>query len=575
MEKILETHLRAIYSSPVFQQWEESFENHFEMWKKAGADRGHALWDQSTVVLISYGDSIRQTDKAPLETLEHFLQNRLKGLVSAIHILPFYPYSSDDGFSVIDYKAVNSELGNWSHVEKLARHFDLMFDLVLNHCSSQGEWFQKFLERKEPWTHYFKQPREGASLEKVFRPRALPLVHEFDSQEGVLKVWTTFSRDQVDLDFSWPGVLLEFLEILRFYIEKGARIIRLDAIAYLWKEEGTSCIHHPLTHRVVQFFRAVLDCYAPSVLLLTETNVPHKENISYFGQQEKEAHMVYQFTLPPLILDAFRRGQAGHLKQWAASWPETREDQTFFNFTASHDGIGVLPAQGYLTDEELNDLCRMVQQRGGYVSRKSTPEGEVPYELNISYVDAIAERTLPESVRARKFLCSQAIMLALAGVPGIYIHNLLGSENWDEGPGQTGMNRSINRKKLDFHMLENALADTEDLRHRIFEGFCNLLRIRRQHKAFHPGAPQSILKSPPEVFALMRKTLSGDETLLCLHNLSEKPVCMSLGEPLSKPDTRWKDLISGTLRGRADKKQKSCHITLFPWEILWLKESDS
>src|SRR5690606_35016656 len=108
------------------------------------------------------------------------------------------------------------------------------------------------------------------------------------------------SADQVDLNFKNPAVLLATTRALLFYVEHGAKFIRLDAIAYLWKEIGTPCIHLPQTHQVIQLMRAVLDEVAPDVRLITETNVPHPDNISYFGAGTNEAQLVYNFALPPL-----------------------------------------------------------------------------------------------------------------------------------------------------------------------------------------------------------------------------------------------------------------------------------
>ena len=527
---------------------------------------------ENDVVMISYGDSIKKQGMTPLHALKEFADLWLQELVSGIHILPFSPYTSDDGFSVVDYRQINPDLGSWDDVEHLGKKFNLMFDLVLNHCSASCPWFKGFLAGDQKYKNYFHAVDPSTDLTSVFRPRALPLLTEFDTSEGKKHIWTTFSPDQVDLDFSNPDVLLEFLDIFLLYAAKGAQIIRLDAIGFLWKEIGTSCMHHPKTHAVVQLYRSVLNEVAPHVILLTETNVPHKENISYFGGGSDEAHMVYQFTLPPLTLDAFVRENASHLTDWAMSLPPINGEHTFFNFMSSHDGIGVLPARGFLNETELDNLIKVVKSRGGRVSYKATPDGEIPYELNINYRDAVNHPDLPVDLKAKQFLASQSVMLCMAGVPGIYVHSLLGSGNWTEGVEESGINRRINREKLNSTDLVKELEEKESLRNLIYRGFRNLLKIRRSHKAFDPSSPQVVLKLDPEVFALIRTAYDESESVLCLQNTSRRRLNMVLDGrncPVPLPDecnslTEGGSIIETSEDGRWE-------VILEPYEVCWVQ----
>src|SRR6056297_990733 len=457
--------------------------------------KGELPLDNTDALLITYGDSLLEEGKQPLSNLRDFADAKLRDIFSGIHILPFFPYSSDDGFSIIDYYSVNPQLGSWQEIREVGSVFKLMSDLVLNHCSAQNEWFQKFLHDDPHYKEYFITQDKDADLSMIVRPRTHPLLTPFETDHGTEYVWTTFSADQVDLNFANPEVLLEMVKVMLFHIKNGIQIIRLDAIAYLWKELGHPSIHHEKTHAVVKLFRAILNVVAPWVVVITETNVPHAENISYFGNMDDEAHMVYQFSLPPLVLDAFLRQDTGHLQEWASDLPDTRGKTTFFNFLSSHDGIGLLPARGILMDKEIDGLVQATFDRGGFINYKATPEGDIPYEMNITYFNGIAEKNLADSVRARKFLASQAIMLTMQGVPGIYVHSLLGSENFIEGVKQTGQNRTINREKLSFPDLDRELNTPGSLRYRIFEGFRSMLRARRGTPAFHPSGGMEILPS--------------------------------------------------------------------------------
>jgi len=389
-------------------------------------------------------------------------------------------------------------------------------------------------------------------------------------------VWTTFSEDQIDLNYAHPPVLLKVLEILLFYVEKGAQLIRLDAIAYLWKEVGTSCIHLEETHRVVKLMRCVLDAVAPGVTLITETNVPHEENISYFGQPlpeggTDEAQLVYQFPLPPLVMHSLLTGSARTLSAWAADL-EAPPQATFFNFTASHDGVGVMPARGLLSEGEVQALVDATLAHGGRVSYKTNPDGSRSvYELNISYFDALSDPAADEltEVQVDRFVTSQAIMLALAGVPGIYAHSLLGSQSWQEGVAQTGHNRTINREKLDRADLERELADPASLRSRVFPAYRRLLDARASDAAFHPEGSQRVLLLDPAIFCLIRTSPHEDSQVLCAHNVSSQRRVLTLQpDALSLPSGTWHDLLAGESYSVSDR---GIDLSLSPYQVRWLK----
>jgi len=479
-------------------------------------------------LLITYADQLTEPNRAPLRTLADFCHGHLRDVVSGVHLLPFYPWSSDDGFSVKDFVAVEPAYGTWDDIALFRPGFDLMFDAVFNHMSAQSDWFQSFLNEREAAFHDFFVTVEGdPDLSQVVRPRALPLLTEFPCASGFKKVWTTFSADQVDLNFKNPDVLLAAMKVLLLYVTRGARFLRLDAIAFLWKEIGTSCLHLPQTHAVIQLFRAVLDEVAPEVMLITETNVPHRDNIGYFGDGTNEAQLVYNFSLPPLTLHSMRTGDATVLTRWAQSLSLPSSRVTWFNFLASHDGIGVNPARGILTDAEISGLIEHVTSHGGVISYKNLPDGsQVPYEMNINYLDALSDPAANESAElaARKFLTVQAIMLSLQGVPGIYFHSLFGSRGDRAAVEQTGIKRRINREKLQGAELRRELREPTSLRARVFTGFCERLSLRRAHRAFAPVAPQRVLELDSRVFAVLRQSVDGTDRVLCLHNVSNQTV---------------------------------------------------
>jgi sucrose phosphorylase len=475
---------------------------------------------------------------------EFLLASNLQDLINTVHILPFFPYSSDDGFSVIDYRQIDPALGDWNDVAQLNEHFGLMFDLVLNHVSSQSTWFADYLRGQPPYDKYFIECDPAEDLSAVTRPRSLPLLTEVETSAGGRYVWTTFSADQVDLNFAQPDVLVEMLDILLEYANRGARIIRLDAIAYLWKSIGTNCIHLEETHEVVKLMRDVLEAAAPGVLILTETNVPHAENVSYFGDGD-EAHLVYQFSLPPLLLDAFVHRDGEPIKNWLAELEAPRPGTNYFNFTASHDGVGVRPLEGLVSEERLASLVRHVHERGGRVSTRSNPDGShTPYELNISYVDALGDDNDEDPQRhAQRFLASQALMLGLQGIPGIYFHSLLGSQNDQEGVRQSDQPRRINRHKYELRDLQLRLNDSL-LQKQIFAGYQQLLRQRIEQSAFHPDANQQYLPTQSAQLLALTRTSDEGQTVLVATNFGDAEQSLDVSIP-GMESGELRDLISG------------------------------
>jgi len=533
--------------------------------EKYGANKrkNTSYFSQKDVVLITYGDSLQKDGEAPLVTLHAFANQYLKGAVSNIHFLPFFPYSSDDGFSVMDFFKIDPALGTWQDVAAIGEDFELMFDYVVNHFSAKGQWFANYLAGRKGFEDFAIEVDPATDLSMVTRPRSLPLLSEYKKKDGqTVHLWTTFSADQIDFNFQSLNVLEQMIDVLLFYADRGATILRLDAIAYLWKEIGTSCIHLPRTHEMVKLFRAVLDRVAPDVIILTETNVPHDENISYFGDGHDEAQMVYNFTLPPLLLYTFVSEDATILSDWAQSLQLASESNTFFNFTASHDGIGVRPLEGILEPDEIEKLLEIVKSNNGQVSYKRNPDGsDSPYELNITYVDAIlGDRS---SIQADKFLASQSIQFVLPGVPATYIHSLLGSRNWTEGVEQTGRARTINREKLQVEKLISELKDPDSLRARVFFPYLELIKTRKKQPAFHPNADFEILNIDPRVFGIKR--FSDGQTIVALTNIASESVSISL--PAGPAVGTMVDLITG-------KDVEPSAIQIDPYQYMWLEESD-
>jgi len=527
--------LRIIYSREVAEQLTRHLKNRMDIYGrneiirfKRKRYRDRPVLTEKDSVLITYADNITKKGEKPLVTLHKFLRKYVKNIVTGVHILPFFPSSSDGGFAVMDYKEVASEFGDWTHIHAIARDYHLMVDLVLNHISSKSRWFQRFLQGDRRYRDYFIWYDNEVSMPEVFRPRETPLLTKFETDWGTKYVWTTFSADQIDLNYKNPEVLMRMIDVLLFYLAQGVEIIRLDAVGYVWKEAHTSCVNLSKTHQIVKLFRHVLRYVAPYAMMLAEANFPYKDNISYFGEGD-EAHMVYQFSLPPLVLDAFARKDASRINRLNEV---TRGDLLFFDFLASHDGIGVLGAEGFLSEEEIENLVKLTLAHRGLVSYRVKNGVKKPYELNITYFDAINDPNVPEDPLAvRRFMASQAVMLSLRGVPGIYIHSLLGSRNYYEGVKKTGVNRMINREKLSLRELEASLKDKSSLRFQVLESYLKLLDARKEIRSFHPGSRREVVELDRRLVAVERRYRG--QKVLAIVNVSDEEI------PLPKYEMRF------------------------------------
>ena len=542
-------------------------ERHLEMLSE-NIGRGASLinerrkpgWDEKDIVLITYADQFFAKGEKALPVFTRFYNAWLARSFSHVHLLPFYPWSSDDGFSVIDYHQVAPETGTWQDVADLKQSTSLMFDFVCNHMSAKSQWFANYLKQAPGYEDFFISVAPETDLSAVTRPRALPLLTPFTLEDGSVRhLWTTFSEDQVDLNFASPEVLIAMVDVLLHYLAEGARYIRLDAVGFMWKIPGTTCIHLEQTHRLIQLFRAIPDAVAPGTVLITETNVPHKDNVSYFGDGQNEAQMVYQFSLPPLVLHAIHRQDVRALCQWAATLALPSVKTTWFNFLASHDGIGLNPLRGILPEPEILSLVEKLQQEGALVNWKNNPDGtRSPYEINVTYLDALSSKDAAEDERIARFILAHAVLLTFPGVPAIYIQSILGSGNDYEGVKRLGYNRAINRKKYPAGQIDAELENKRSLRHKIYHQLSDLIALRRTENAFHPDS-QALFETSGEHILKITRVANKGERITALFNFSDR-IQSVYSENLSGTDLISHQDIRGT------------DLSLNPWQVMWIKE---
>jgi len=520
---------------------------------------------QRDIILITYGDQIFHEGETALATLKRFLDQYIEECINTVHILPFYPYSSDDGFSIVNYKGVCPLMGSWRDIKSLSKDRRVMFDGVINHISQLSEWFNKYLANDSEYLEFFTELDPSTDLKSVVRPRTTPLLSEYTDDEGKKRsIWTTFSNDQVDLNYANYKVLIKIVDVLLFYVEHGASLLRLDAIAFIWKEIGTSCVHLPQTHELIQLMRQVIHEVASEVLIITETNVPHDENISYFGKGDDEAQMVYNFALPPLLAFSILKGDTTKLTAWGKTLKLPSNKVCFFNFTASHDGVGLRAVSDILDSQEIDFLVDTTLKHKGLVSYRAVDNSDQksPYELNCSYIDILSDPEDDQALRIKRMILSQAVTLTMPGVPGVYFHSLVGSQNYHEAVKKTRRNRTINREKLNFDNIKDQLEDENGIRYNIFKRYKQLISIRINEKAFDPYSPFEFLDISPNIFAIKQYSDQNSEYIITLYNFINKELEVDISPYC---DDNLMEIIT-------HKLYETKRFIIKPYDMLWLKQ---
>ncbi|MEM8676477.1 MAG: alpha-amylase family glycosyl hydrolase [Cyanobacteria bacterium P01_G01_bin.67] len=540
------------------------------------------------IILITYGDLLHSESSSPLATLANFL-NKVSGFkraINTLHILPFFPYSSDHGFSITDFHNVNPKLGDWQDIEAIGDTYQLMFDAVCNHISAQSMAFQEMLngnpEYKDIATVY-RSPDELIPQQRqiVLRPRTSALLTKFQAIDGLIWVWTTFSADQIDLNYRNPKVLLWVIETLLLYIRRGADLIRLDAVTYLWEIPGTPCANLEQTHETIKLFRDIFDVVAPGIALVTETNIPHEQNITYFGNGHNEAQMVYNFALPPLVLYTFYRQDSTALSLWAKQLQFPSTKTTYLNILDTHDGIGLMGVSNILSPEDIQFLICQAREHGAFISYRSENGQDVPYEINTTWFSALNLDSSTEDLtrQIKRFVASRSIALVLRGVPGIYLHGLIGTTNDVDTVLRTKSKRDINRQTINESDLEQELNQPNSKLSLLSIELGRLLEIRVRQKAFHPRGAQQILLLSPACFVVLRIAPDCEEHILTIANITNQECQIEV--PLSQlqfqdshaitcatpDDTYWYDLMGQ--RGWRVQDQK-LSINLPPYALVWL-----
>ena len=438
-----------------------------------------------------------------------------------------------------------------------------MADMVINHSSARGLWFKNFLKKKEPGKDYFLTVNSKFNSSKVVRPRDHKLLKKIKIFKKTDYLWRTFSPDQIDLNFKNPSVLIQFIKIMIHLINNGVTIFRLDAIAYLWKENGSKCINLKQTHEIIKLLRNIINLLNVQTTIITETNLPEKENLSYFGKND-EANWIYNFSLPPLLIHAFLFENSSYLNKWSKNLPSTKKGNCYLNFIASHDGIGIRPTEGLLNKKVLNNFLKRLKKNGSKFSyRKVQNKTKKVYEANITVFDALKKSDYDKKGKfyLERYISAHAIMISFEGIPAIYFNSIFGTSNDENKFIITGNNRDVNRYRWNLKNISNKLRNHKTKQSIFYNNICSLLDIRRRQKAFHPNASRLNLNLGQKIYGFKRISKDRKQTILCITNLSSKIQKVKF----YKKNQKMKNL----LKSKNNTIYKK-FITLNPFETIWL-----
>jgi sucrose phosphorylase len=423
------------------------------------------------VMLITYANSMGKN----IAQLEYVLNHIVKGAVAGVHILPFFPSSSDRGFSPLRYDIVDPEFGDWSDLARLSEKYFLMYDFMINHLSSQSSYFQDFIAKKDksPFTTMFIRHKDfwpngeptTEEIERIYKrkPKAPNVIVKFNNGTAE-RVWCSFGDDQIDLNIQ-SEVTWQFIQDnLKILADHGAAFIRLDAFAYTTKKVGSTCFfEEPEIWEILDRVKNILSPY--QVEILPEVH----EHYAIQLKLAEKGYWVYDFALPMLLLHALHTGETTNLVHWLQICP--RKQLTTLD---THDGIGVVDVRGLLTDEQIDRTKDLLFSHGANIKRIYNTEayGNLDiYQINCTYYSALGNNN-------DAYTIARAVQMFAPGIPQIYYVGLLAGKNDIKLVESTKNGRDINRHSF---TIEEIARETK---RPVVQKILKLMRFRNEFPAF-------------------------------------------------------------------------------------------
>ena len=506
----------------------------------------------------------------------HYFQELGINLVHVMPILRCPEGSSDGGYAVSDFREINPELGTLDDVQQLAnemreRNILLVLDVVVNHTSNKHYWAMcaKAGEKKYQDYYYSFETRNipdmfEQSMPEIF-PETAPGNFTWDEEMGRW-VMTVFNDFQWDLNYSNPSVFIEMLNIILFWANQGADILRLDAVAFLWKKIGSTCQNEREAHLILQLLKDCCQVTAPGVVFIAEAIVAPVEMIKYFGEDAviaKECEIAYNATFMALLWDAVATKNARLLNQGIKNLPVKLERATWLNYVRCHDDIGLgfddrdillceyEPAQhrkflvdyfiGKFNDSHARGLPFGQNSKTGDSRISGSLASLVGLERALEIGDNIA---IKDSIKL--ILLLHSMILSFGGIPLLYYGDEIGTLNDDsyrDDPHKKGDTRWVHRPSIDWEKAEKRNTPGT-IEFEIFIALKRMIAVRKEIEVFADFNNRELFEiENPHLFVFGRYHLTQpNEQVLVVGNFSNKPQHLNL-EDLGSWQSQYKSLV--------------------------------
>ena len=470
--------------------------------------------------------------------------------ITYLHLMPLFkvpPGDNDGGYAVSSYREVDPRLGTMEDLAALAtelRHhgISLVLDFVFNHTSDEHEWAQKALAGDKDYQAFYRMfpDREMPDAFERTMPEVFTEDHPgaFTYRTHIKKwVWTTFHTYQWDLNYENPAVFNRMVEEMLFLANQGVEILRLDAVAFIWKRIGTNSQNLPEAHWIIQAFNAIASIAAPTMVFKSEAIVHPDEMKKYIDMGE--CQLSYNPQLMALLWEALATRDSRVLQHAMGHRYAVPEGCGWVNYVRCHDDIGWafanddVQAVGFDPDQHRRFLTQFYTGRFEGSFSRGAPFQEDPLtgDARVSGMCASLtgiEKALAEQddagldLAVRRTLLIHGVIITMGGIPLIYLGDeiaMLNDYSYDKDPVKVGDSRWMHRTHFDWERAEQR-RDLDSIPGRIYQGLLRLIQLRGQNLAFTRGETEFVETGNKHVFGFFRS--NGQHVVFVLANFSEQ-----------------------------------------------------
>ncbi|MFA5922693.1 MAG: alpha-amylase family glycosyl hydrolase [Methylococcaceae bacterium] len=527
--------------------------------------------------------------------------------INMVHIMPILMCptgKSDGGYAISDFRQIDDRLGDLNALRRVAEEFRkrdilLVLDIVLNHTSDEHEWAKKAVmgERRYQDYYFIFDNREIPDMFEQTMPDIFPendpgnFTWNADMQKWVM---TVFHNYQWDLNYSNPEVFIEMLDILLFWANQGVDVLRLDAVAFLWKKIGTTCQNERNAHLILQLMKDCCQVTAPGVLFIAEAIVAPVEVIKYFGEDAiiaKECEIAYNATLMALLWDGIATTNAKLLYQGVKNLPAKLERATWLNYVRCHDDIGFgfddndVRAVGYepfahrkfLVDYFSGQFDASPARGMVFMRNEETGDARISGSLaSLAGLESAQESGDQALISAavNRIVLLHSLILSFGGIPLLYNGDAIGVVNdysYRDDPSKSNDNRWIHRPKINWERAElrNKQGTVE---YSLFNALKKMIAIRKETSAFADFNDRELLDVNNEhLFCFIRFNYQRpSERVLVVANFDSSPQYLDLEVITGRGINLYSqfiDLYSGKSPAQYDRR-----IVLQAYQFYWLTE---